>query len=119
MAYKLLLSKWKLLEDCLKDKNVTYYFPEGRNDGFMYKTGNQDGLAKYHIHSIEKVDDDNMVFSKLLAKSSNWRGGEEPDLADLPTSEWARACNGMDSSVIAVVNALAECFGSLGASGPS
>lgn len=118
MSYSLPLAKWSRLEDCLKDKGVTYAFPEGRNDGFMYQTGNPEGPAKFHIHSIEHVDDDDMVFTKLLVKSSNWRGGQEPDLAVLPTGQWVGACSGMDSSVIAVVEALEECFNTLGAVGP-
>lgn len=115
MAYTLALSKWTKLEDCLKDKGVTYYFPKSRNDGFMYETGNDEGLTKFHIHSIESVVDDDMVFAGLLAKSGNWRSGEEPDLAELAIADWLSACHGMDSSTLMVVKALSECFESLGA----
>lgn len=115
MAYKMSLSKWKSLDECLKRRGVTYSFPSGRNDGFIYETGNEDGAAKFHIHSIERVDEDDMIFEKLLTKSSNWRGGAEPDLAAFPFSDWEEECSGMDSSVVIAVKALADCFKELGA----
>ncbi|HEY9131493.1 MAG TPA: hypothetical protein VIM98_07015 [Dyella sp.] len=118
MAYTLPLTQWIRLEDCLRDKGVSYFFKPSRNDGFMFQTGNGDGLTKYHIHSIEEAGEDDMIFTKLLAKSSNWRGGNEPDLATFPIDRWAAQCVGMDASVLMVVRALGECFTALGAAGP-
>ena len=115
MAYTLALTQWTKLEDCLKGKGIAYVFYPGRNDGFMYQQGNPDGPSKYHIHSIEASKKEDMNFSGLLAKSSNWRGGDEPDLAQLPLKDWMAACAGMDSSTLAVVSALAQCFQQLGA----
>jgi len=115
MAYRLALARWTNLDYFLGLKGVEYYFPKDRNDGFMYQRANPDGLSKFHIHSIEHVDDDDMLFTGLLAKSSNWRGGNEPDLATLPIDQWRIACAGMDSSTLFVVNALSGCFRELGA----
>lgn len=115
MAYLMTLTHWTQLGPCLAEKGVTYYFPEGRNDGFIFKTGTPDGLSKFHVHSIEKAEGDQMVFSHLLAKSGNWRGGAEPDLAQLPIAQWMSACQGMDSATLFAVDALARCFTSLGA----
>lgn len=116
MAYKLPLNRWTKLEDCLNEKEVTYYFPKDRNDGFMYKTGSPDGLSKFHIHSIEEVAEDDMIFRGLLAKSGNWRSGEEPNLAEYPIDQWQSMCKGMDSSTLSVVQALSDCFRKLGVS---
>ena len=115
MTYKLALKKWNLLEECLKSKGVTYEFPKQTNDGFIYTTGDPDGLSKYHIHSIEKCEGDFMVFEKLLTKSSNWRDQNFPDLVNYETSEWETVCTGMNSTVLKAIAALAECFESLGA----
>jgi hypothetical protein len=114
--------QWNKLSDCLNEQQITYYFPPSKNDGFIFKKGTEDGLEKFHIHSFEALDTgkENMVFSKLLPKSGNWRtGDEEVNLATLPTAEWVGACTGMDSSVIDAVRALAKCFTSLGAVGPT
>jgi hypothetical protein len=56
-----------------------------------------------------------MVFEKLLAKSSNWRGGAEPDLATAEIADWQTKCTGMDSTVLLAVSFLADCFRELGA----
>lgn len=120
MAYRMTLVRWGRLEHCLDDKGVTYYFKQGagNNDALIYQTGNPEGRSKFHIHSIEASDGDDMVFEKLLAKSGNWRHGQEPDLAAAPMEEWVALCQGMDSSVVMAVDALRQCFEELGAKGP-
>jgi len=115
MAYRLTLTQWSKFTDQMKDKGFTCNYPTGRNDGFFYQTGNNEGLAQFHIHSVENVDGNNMVFSKLLVKSGNWRSGNEPDLATFTTDQWVAQCQDTDSSVRAVVKAVQECFVALGA----
>ncbi len=115
MSYEIPEVTWMKLDDCLKKQGVTYSFPEGNNNGFMYKTGDEEGPAKFHIHSIESLEGGNMVFEKLLTKSGNWRSGNEPDLANLPMSDWEGAVISMNSSTIFVVTALKNCFTILGA----
>lgn len=116
MPYRISLAKWCDLENCLRAKGVIYHFSPGRNDGFIYKQSDPDGLAKFHIHSIEHVDGDNQIFDNLLAKNSNERTGDEPDLAGMELDAWDGAVTGMNSSVKAAVRALRECLENLGAS---
>jgi len=110
MSYTISNLNWLQITSCLEGKGVI------DSGGFMYKEGNPEGLSKYHIHWFVKViDDTETSVTGLLTKSGNWRGGNEPDLADMPMAQWLNACAGMDSSTIFVVQALMACFQSLGA----
>lgn len=115
MTYKMALKQWTHLADCLKDKGAVYFFYPSRNDGFVFMEDDPEGLPKFHVHTDEKSDDDDMFFFKLLPKSSNFREGEQINLAEIALSDWVAACSGMNKTTIDSVSCLKKCFETLGA----
>ena len=122
MTYRMKVAHWMSLSDKLEQAGMVYTYKALRNDGFIYEKGSNDGLEKFHIHSIEELDQstDEMVFKNLLPKSSNSRVGQELiDLASINSENWHAACYGMDSSTLKAVSALSAIFISLGLKQPS
>lgn len=117
MTYRMKISHWMGLSDRLDKLGIAYEFKPLRNDGFMYEKKNKDGISKFHIHSIEELDQttDEMTFTHLLPKSSNFRDGLDViNLASIDAADWHTSCSGMDSSTLKTVSALSEIFISLG-----
>lgn len=122
MTYRMKVSHWMSLSDKLRNVGMEYLFKPGNNNGFIYEKDDVEGLEKFHIHTIEELDQrtDEMVFKRLLPKSSNSRVGQEIiDLATIDSEDWHAACRGMNSSTLRAVNALSAIFISYGLKQPA
>jgi hypothetical protein len=68
----------------------------------------KEAKAAYHIHMFAKIKQDKyFVIDTLLPKSSNWREGNQINLADMPVEEWKDAVSGMDERTKLAVERLA------------
>lgn len=122
MPYRMRVSHWMSLSEKLQNAGMVYLFKARDNNGFIYERDTPDGLEKFHIHTIEELDQetDEMVFQCLLPKSSNSRVGQEMiDLATIDSEDWHAACHGMNSSTLRAVNALSAIFISYGLEHPA
>ncbi|WP_375514661.1 hypothetical protein [uncultured Nostoc sp.] len=98
MPTKIIIREYQILDVRCESRGLKVH-NLGRDDWFIYvaSVGQDEGLAKYHLHVFFNKTIPPTEIVKVLPKSGNWRDGNEPDLAKVLYDQWVAEVRDTDS----------------------